>query len=149
MRHPPRDPKRSIFSTPVVVLLLVGGFWSTAIGLTVFLGSLSSGRPLEEAMAMTFLSLVLIELFEVYSFRSDRHSVLTSPFANKWLNIAIGSELGLLLVIVYLPMLQLPFGTFSLTVLDWALVLSLALTVIPVLELAKLCIRRGLLGPVD
>ena len=149
MRQPPRDPKRSIFSPPVVILLLVGGFWSTAIGLTIFLGSLSLGRPLEESMAMTFLALVLIELFEVYSFRSDRHSVLTSPFANRWLNIAIVAELGLLLVIVYLPMLQLPFGTFSLTAFDWALVLGLALTVIPILELTKLSIRRGLLGPAN
>ena len=31
---------------------------------------------------MTFVSLVLIQFFKAYNFRSDRHSVLNRPFAN-------------------------------------------------------------------
>ncbi|HSG66740.1 MAG TPA: cation-translocating P-type ATPase [Gammaproteobacteria bacterium] len=146
MRLPPRDPKRSIFSRPVVILMIVGGLWSTTIGLTVFLSALGSGRPLPEAMAMTFISLVLIELFEVYSFRSDRQSILMSPFANRWLNIAILWELALLALIVHVPMLQEPFGTFSLGLSDWIQVFGLAITIIPVLEFAKFLVRRGLFG---
>ena len=42
---------------------------------------------------MTFVSLVLIQFFKAYNFRSDRHSVLRHPFANKWLNLAIVWEL--------------------------------------------------------
>jgi hypothetical protein len=51
-------------------------------------------------MTMTFVSLVLIQFFKAYSFRSDRHSVLIRPFANKWLNLAIIWELLLLVLIV-------------------------------------------------
>ena len=58
---------------------------------------------------MTFVSLVLIQFFKAYNFRSDRHSVLNRPFANKWLNIAILWELAVLALIVYLPFLQKPF----------------------------------------
>ncbi|NNC63836.1 MAG: cation-translocating P-type ATPase [Gammaproteobacteria bacterium] len=146
MRMPPRDPNRSIFTVPVVALLVLGGLWSTIVGIGLFLGLLNSGRPLEEAMAMTFLVLVLIELFEAYSFRSDRDSILNSPFANRWLNAAVIGELGLLPLIVYVPILHAPFGTFALTASDWVLVGGLALTIVPVLELAKLVIRRGVLG---
>jgi Ca2+-transporting ATPase len=146
MRMLPRDPKRPIFTVPVVVLLVLGGLWSTVVGIGLFLGLLNSGRPLEEAMAMTFLVLVLIELFETYSFRSDRESIFNAPFANPWLNTAVIWELVLLALIVYVPMLHAPFGTFALTASDWVLVTGLAFTIVPVLELAKLAVRRELFG---
>ena len=38
---------------------------------------------------MTFVSLVLIQFFKAYNFRSDRLSVLRRPFANRWLNLAM------------------------------------------------------------
>ncbi len=146
MRTPPRDPDRSIFTVPVVVLMVLGGLWSTVIGTGLFLGLLNSGRPLEEAMTMTFLVLVLIELLEAYSFRSDRDSIFNSPFANRWLNAAVLGELSLLPLIVYLPILHAPFGTFALTASDWVLITGLAFTIVPVLELAKLAIRYELFG---
>jgi Ca2+-transporting ATPase len=88
-------------------------------------------------MTMTFVSLVLIQFVKAYNFRSDRHSVLRRPFANRWLNYAIGWELMLLLLVVYLPFLQHAFGTFALTWTDWGIVFGLAFSVAPVLELAK------------
>ncbi len=66
-------------------------------------------------MTMTFVSLVLIQFFKAYSFRSDRHPVLHRPFANKWLNAAIAWELLLLGLILYVPVLAKPFGNFSLS----------------------------------
>jgi len=38
---------------------------------------------------MTFVSLVLIQFFKAYNYRSDRNSVLVRPFSNRWLNLAI------------------------------------------------------------
>jgi Ca2+-transporting ATPase len=67
---------------------------------------------------------------------------LRQPFANKWLNLAIVWELLLLALIVYLPVLHAPFSTYSLPLIDWVIVFALALTVIPVLEIAKWTIRR-------
>lgn len=98
---------------------------------------------------MTFVSLVLIQFFKAYNFRSDRNSVFDKPFANKWLNRAIVWEVILLLVIVYLPSLHEAFSTFSLTLEDWLIVLALALTVSPVLELVKWMERRGWFGTLE
>jgi Ca2+-transporting ATPase len=91
---------------------------------------------------MTFMSLVLIQFFKAYNFRSDRHSVFNKPFANKWLNIAILWELGLLMLIVYLSVLHRPFGTYSLPLIDWVIVTVLAFSVSPVLEVVKWFERR-------
>ncbi|HYO91911.1 MAG TPA: cation-translocating P-type ATPase, partial [Pyrinomonadaceae bacterium] len=142
MRRAPRDPRSGIFTRPVIALMLAGGIWSTIINLSLFIWARSSGRSVEEAMTMTFVSLVLIQFFKAYNFRSDRHSVFNRPFANKWLNIAILWELVLLALIVYVPYLHGMFNTFSLTLNDWLIIIALALTISPVLEFVKWMERR-------
>ena len=146
MQRKPRDPRAGVFTRPLVMLLLAGGLWSAAINLGLFAWLLKSGRPLAEAMAMTFVSLVLIQFFKAYNYRSDRFSVLRRPFANRWLNLAVGWELALLALILYTPSLQGPFGTFSFTSTDWAVTVGLALTVVPVLEAVKWLERHGYAG---
>ncbi|HKQ53926.1 MAG TPA: cation-translocating P-type ATPase, partial [Pyrinomonadaceae bacterium] len=146
MRRPPRNARAGIFTRPVVALMLVGGVWSTLVNLGLFAWALNSGRSAQEAMTMTFVSLVLIQFFKAYNFRSDRHTVLRKPFVNKWLNLAILWELLMLALIIYLPFLHRMFNTFGLTLEDWLIVVSLAFTVSPVLELTKWMERRGWFG---
>ncbi|MBP7712948.1 MAG: HAD-IC family P-type ATPase [Gammaproteobacteria bacterium] len=146
MRRRPRDPQAGLFTRPVVALMVAGGVWSTLANIGLFAWALQSGRGVEEAMTMTFVSLVLIQFFKAYSFRSDRHSVLRRPLANRWLNLAVAWEMGLLALVVYLPVLQEPFSTYSLTALDWMIVGALALSVVPLLEVAKWAVRRGWFG---
>jgi len=143
MRRTPRSRGEGIFTRPVVTLIAVGGAWSAVATLGLFLWALSTDRPLAEAMTMTFATLVLIEFLKAYSFRSDRNSVAERPFANKWLNVAIVWELALLALVVNVPFLQDAFGTQSLEPGTWLLVAGVAFTIIPVLEVAKLVLRRG------
>jgi Ca2+-transporting ATPase len=149
MRRRPRNPRTGLFTRPVVTLMVIGGVWSALVNLGLFAWARYSGRSDAEAMTMTFVSLVLIQFFKAYNFRSDRNSVLKRPFANKWLNRAIVWELALLVMIVYLPFLQVPFGTFSLPLVDWLIIIGLAFSVSPVLELAKWMVRRGWLGQLN
>jgi P-type Ca2+ transporter type 2C len=148
MQRRPRDSRVGIFTRPVVVMLLAGGLWSAIVNATLFTWLLRAGRPLPEVMAMTFVSLVLIQFFNAYNCRSDRHSVLRHPFANRWLNMAILWEMLLLLIIMYVPFFQRAFGTFSLAPSDWALTVTLAFSVVPVLEVLKWMARRGWFGEV-
>jgi P-type Ca2+ transporter type 2C len=148
MRRPPRDPRLGIFTRPVLTLTVLGGLWSMLVNVILFAWALGSGRGRAEAVTMTFVSLVLIQFFKAYNYRSDRHSVLVRPFANRWLNLAIAWEVALLAVILYVPFLSGPFGTFPLTIEDWLIVIGVAMTISPVLELAKWMERRGWFGTV-
>ena len=148
MRQQPRNPRTGVLSFPVITLMLAGGVWSMVVNLAVFLWMLNSSRSLTEAMTVTFVTLVLIQFIKAYNFRSYRLSALKRPFANQWLNCAVVWEMILLLLVVYLPFLQVPFGTVNLTVVDWVVIIGAALTVAPVLELVKWLIRRGRLGAI-
>jgi Ca2+-transporting ATPase len=146
MDRRPRKPRDGIFTRPVVMSLLVGGLWSGMVNVGLFTWLVRSGRPLEQAMAMTFVALVLIQFFNAYNSRSDRLSIVRRPFANRWLNRAVLWELALLGVVVYTPFLQRAFGTFSLSFADWALTVALAFSIVPVLEIVKWLARRGWFG---
>jgi Ca2+-transporting ATPase len=147
MQRPPRDPRAGIFTRPVIALIMAGGLWSTVVNLGLFTWARNSGRSLTEAMTLTFLSLVLIQFFKAYNYRSDRQSVFDRPFANRWLNLAIAAEVLLLPLILYVPFLSEAFGTAAISLADWLLVLVLAASVVPVLELMKWMVRRGWFGP--
>ncbi|MBK9697272.1 MAG: HAD-IC family P-type ATPase [Propionibacteriaceae bacterium] len=146
MSRRPRSGRTGIFTRPVVTLMAAGGAWSTIMNLGLFVWLLNTGRSLQQAMAMVFVTLVLIELLKAYNFRSDRHSAFTRPLANKWLNLAVFWEAALLAAMIYVPPLQQALGTFPLSVTDWATAIGLALTVTPVLELVKWMVRRGWFG---
>lgn len=149
MRQKPRNQRSGIFTRPVVTLMVLGGIWSTLVNIGVFSWALRSGMELKEAMTMTFVSLVLLQFYKAYIFRSDHQPILQKPFANKWLNMAILWEILLLVVIVYVPFLQKPFGTFSLPIKDCLIVGISSFTIIPFLELVKWMISRNLKGARD
>jgi Ca2+-transporting ATPase len=142
MRRPPRDSRSGIFNTPVVVLMLLGGLWSTAVNLGIFIWALESHRGLGHAMTMTFVSLVVIQFLKAYSFRSERHSLRRRPFANRWLNRAVIWELAVLALVLFVPSLRSAFGLMPLAPGEWVMVVAAACSVLPVLELGKAWIRR-------
>ncbi len=149
MQRRPRDPGRGIFTRPVVTLMSIGGVWSGIVNVGVFAVARANGAELEEAMAYTFISLVLIQFFKAYNYRSDRRTILDRPFANRWLNIAIAWELLLLAVIVYVPFFQGVFDTSAMGPMEWLVLVGVAGTVIPVLEIAKWMARHGRFGDLD
>jgi Ca2+-transporting ATPase len=149
MLRRPRSPRSGIFTRSVVMLLVIGGLWSAIVNLGLFAWELNTGRTLERAMTMTFVSLILIQFFKAYNFRSDRLSLFNRPLANRLLNLAILFEILLLVLIVYVPFLQQPFETFGLSLVDWCIVVVAALTISPVLEIAKWFERHGWFGELD
>jgi Ca2+-transporting ATPase len=142
MRRPPRNPRTGIFTPPVVRLMLLGGAWSALANLTLFTGARYLGYTDGAAMTLTFVSLVLMEFFKAYGYRSTDHHVLHRPLVNRWLNAAIVWEIVLLVVILYVPFLRNAFGLTPPSLAEWAFLLFWSHTILPVLELGKWLERR-------
>jgi Ca2+-transporting ATPase len=143
MSLPPRNPRRGIFTPSVVRLMLLGGAWSAIANLILFIGARYAGYTTQSAMTLTFVSLVLIQFFAAYGYRSDHQHVLHRPLANRWLNIAILWEIGLLNLIMYVPFLRRAFELTSLSLWEWAFLLVWSHTILPVLEFGKWLERLG------
>jgi P-type Ca2+ transporter type 2C len=143
MKRKPRPRNQNIFTRPILTLMLAGGIWTAIVNLVVFKGALMAGRGLFEAQAFCFATLVIIQFFAAYNFRSDIKSVFKiGIFKNKWLNLAVLWECALLVVIFNIPVLEPVFHTMAFTPIDWAIVLAAAVTIFPVLELTKAVLRR-------
>jgi len=143
MKQKPRPRNQGIFTRPVLFLILIGGVWSCLVNVGIFKWALDSGRSMLEAQGLCFVSLIIIQFFKAYNFRSDKHSIFKIGFfGNKWLNLSILGEILLLLIIIYWPSLHEPFRTFSLTASDWLRVVLLSSTIFPIIEFSKFLVRR-------
>jgi Ca2+-transporting ATPase len=149
MKRKPRNSRTGIFTRPVKYILGIAGLWSGFVNISLFIWARNSGRSIEEAMTMTFVSLVVIQFFKAYNHRSEHITVFERPFRNKWLNRAVLWEFALLLLIVYLPFLHEPFNTYSLPLIDWVIIFAVAGSITPVLELVKWMIRKGWFGAME
>lgn len=143
MRQKPRPRGQGIFTKQVVVLMSIGGIWSALVNLGIFKWALDVGKGMVEAQSLTFLTLIMIQFFKAYNFRSDKKSIFEiGMFKNKWLNVAVLSQIVLMWIIIEVPLFNELFNTYPLTVLEWVIVILLAGTVFPVLEISKAVMRR-------
>lgn len=146
MRRRP-DRRGRLLPRPVLVQTLLASFWSAAVNLVVYFGSLQLGMDALQASSATFLSLILIQFFKSYSMRSDSEALGRAPRTNWWLHLAIAGEVILLYLMTRIAFLRDLFGLQPQEWMEWLVLVLLAATIVPVLELTKLAYRRGWLRP--
>jgi len=101
-----------------------------------------ASKGMVESQCLTFLTLVMIQFFKAYNFRSDKKSIFEiGMFKNTWLNLAVLSQIVLMWIIIEVPLFNDLFNTYPLAVLEWVIVTLLAGTIFPVLEISKAVIR--------
>ena len=88
-----------------------------------------SGQDLELARTMAFNTLVFMQLFFVFTCRSEHHSILEVGFwSNPHLILAVLASAALQLAVTYLPFLQPIFYTVALSPFQWGVVMLVAVT---------------------
>ncbi|OGJ54167.1 ATPase [Candidatus Peribacteria bacterium RIFCSPHIGHO2_02_FULL_49_16] len=137
----PRDAKKSIFTRPIISLMCLGGLWSTVLNVSLFWFLLRKDVPVQKAMTMVFVTLVFIELWKAYIFRSDHRPIWEGIFSNRWLNLSVLAGILPLIGVVALPLLQIPFKTVALSINEWLLLAVLSATIVPVVEGGKWMMR--------
>ncbi len=132
MKDKPRLKEESVFHGILPVIIMAGGLAAIS-SLIGFWYGLPDG--IEKARTMAFTISVLFELGFVFNCRSAHQSVFNGGFlSNKWLLAAVGLGLVLQLSVIYIPFLQVMFGTAPLGAVDWVIVLVAAsLGMVPLL----------------
>jgi Ca2+-transporting ATPase len=145
-----RDPAgRHAFRRGATRELLGRGIWQSllAVGVVVGMAALAAFlvvrelRP-EASQTAAYATVALAELLFVFSCRAELHPAWRLP-RNGHLEAAVLGSLAFLLVTIYVPALQDPFGTVSLTLGELGIVLSLALLPALASESLKAVVRRG------
>lgn len=103
--------------------------------------ALGHDAQMTEARTMAFTILVFAQLFNAIASRSSRQSAFIGLFTNKWLWGAIALSVILQLVVIYVPFLNVAFGTVPLNALDWIECIGLASIVLIASEIYKLVMR--------
>ena len=141
MNYPPVRAEKSLFSKSSVSLIAFFGLYMTAVTVGVFAVSLKLFGN-EIATAITFLTISFLELFQSFNIRSEKKSAFKSGFfSNKVLLITVAAGI-LINVILAVSPLAPSFGLVNLKFKHWLIVFGLSLSVIPVGELYKLCVRH-------
>ncbi len=147
MDRPPRRPDdaivdRRIRSAGILAGLVIAVAALLTIDLLLPQGWFEASGELPEAQTAAFTVVALGSLFNCLNSRSDRESVLRSPWSNPLLWAAIGVSVMLQVAVVHLPVLNRAFATVPLSAGEWALCVAMASAVLWVEELRKLLDRR-------
>lgn len=143
MRQRPRKKTESIINNKMKISIAVQSlaifaavFTSYLLGLKVFF--VNDADPLTGARTMAFATLILAELFRAYSARSEFSSVFKlGVFSNRFMNMAVGFSLLLLLFVVYVPGVNGVFNNIPLAPVLWLPILGLAIIPFAASEIYK------------
>jgi len=140
MKRPPRCPKQQILTWQSSTGLILTGLVIALVTPGVFAGYLAGGPDLAaKAGTMAFSVIVISQLFTALAFSGSRERSLleSSMFRNPWLWAAVGFGLATQFLITEWGPVMGVFGTVPLGLIDWGLVLLVALAPVVVVEGVK------------
>ena len=151
MTRPPRDSKDGIFAGGLGFDILYQGVLITIITMTSYIighcmevGYFEMPKGVsDDGMTMAFLTMSMCEIFHSFNMRSQRKSVFSLPSHNKVLWGAMLGSLVLTTLVLEVPVIANAFGFTPVSWTEYGIALALAILVIPIVELVKLCQRRA------
>ncbi|MEM3341475.1 MAG: cation transporting ATPase C-terminal domain-containing protein, partial [Thermoplasmata archaeon] len=144
MDRKPRRRDENIFSGQILSFIGFAGLWTGLMTLFSLYWAYNTGHTIEEAVAIAFLTLLFLRFFHAFNCRSIRTSaIVAGPFKNSWLSITLGLNALLAVAIVYLPVFQRMFRTYSIALSEWGMILALGITVVTAMEVYKLIRHHG------
>jgi Ca2+-transporting ATPase len=143
MRRPPLDPRAPVLEKGRLALMGGQGFLLAIVAVLAFgLSFYVQGQSLEQARTLTFVVMVLAQLFHAFACRSTQHSIVRLGFlTNRVLVAAVVLSAALQWLIVQLPWTEEIFKVTPLDREEWLLAVGLALAPLVLGEVRK-AVRR-------
>ena len=156
MARKPRPSSDGIFSGGVGFDIAYQGFLVTVVTLAAyFVGHFLESGVWEitnspDGMTMAFLTMSMAEIFHSFNMRSQRGSIFALKTQNLVLWGAGIMSLILTSAVIYVPFLRAAFSFEEISLVEYAVAMALAFSVIPIVELVKLfervAVKRKLKG---
>lgn len=151
MKRPPRNSSDSIFAGGLGIDIVWQGIFIAAVTMVSYvighcmeIGAFEMPKGVSpDGMTMAFLTMNMCEIFHSFNMRSQRKSIFTLHGQNRILWGAMAGSLILATVVVEVPAIAKLFGFTSISLSEYLVALGLAILIIPVVELVKLCQRHS------
>jgi Ca2+-transporting ATPase len=141
MDRKPRNPKERIISNPIIVRMVI-------VGVVMMIGTLAIFKlynpetNLMYAQTMAFSTLMFYQMFNVLNCRSEFNSLFKiGVFTNMKLWGAILISVLMQILVIHSP-LSAFFKTVPLTLMDWAYVVLVGSTVLIIVEIYKVAVKK-------
>ncbi len=151
MSRPPRDPKEPVLNRFVVIRTLVAATLMTAGSVGLFIWKyeqemaarattgLTEAQIVSEAQTMAVTTVIMFQIFYMLNCRSLKDSIFRiGVFSNKAVFIGIGAISVLQALFIYLPAMQVVFGTFPLSPESLFFSVLAGAIILPVITVEKL-----------
>ena len=144
MHEPPRRTDTGLLTQRAYFGILLVGLWMGGAGIACYLWDWARPMAVHDDFErnVAFSLLALSPLFHAFNCRSERASILVlRPVVYGPLVLAVAVSAAIHLVAVLVPSLQPVFRTMSMGGNEWLVLLALAASIIPFVELTKI-VRR-------
>jgi Ca2+-transporting ATPase len=153
MMEPPRKSTTGLLTGREYLGMAWVGVWMGIAALSCYLWPWPDTTPWDpsdnapRARALAFSLLALSPLFHAFSCRSTTRSLAAlRPIISEPLVAAVVTSAAIHLVAVLVPTLRPVFRTYPVTSYEWAVMLLLALSIVPGMELLKWLQRANIIG---
>jgi P-type Ca2+ transporter type 2C len=146
MENPPRNPKDKILTKEAMKGIAFSGIVMGFVAYVAFLFSLfinpDGVNHYEKAITITFVAIVFGQYANLLSRRTYGNAVGKYLFSNRNLLLAFAFSISCILLIVYVPILNLYFHTSPLNAFDWILPLATGAICLAIFESKKAILNR-------
>jgi Ca2+-transporting ATPase len=136
MRRPPYVPQKEILKG-IMSYSLVGAVIGYAAVFSLFLFLLKYTGDIIYTRTMSFTSMVIFELFLVFTLRSESPGNFKQFFSNVWLWLSIMVAFVVQILAIYSPVLQPIFKTVPLLQDDWLIIFCVSMFGLVGMEIFK------------
>jgi len=143
MLRKPREPQQPILTKHLIFRICLVGVLMLTAAFGMFSWELSHGESLAKARTVAVNVFVFCELFYLFNCRSLNYSMFhVGVFSNLWVIFGVVSMTLLQLLFTYWPPMQALFGSASIGVDEWLLILASGVIVYAAVGFEKLLLRQ-------
>jgi magnesium-transporting ATPase (P-type) len=145
MKRPPRNPEAGLIGSYFLWRIALVSIVICAGTFGMFLWMIQAGMPEESARTVAVNTIVMFEVFYLFNTRFILAPVLSREglLGSRPVLLAIVLVIALQLLFTYAPAMQSLFGTVSIEIGHWGLLLTVAVNVLWIVELDKWVARRA------
>ena len=137
MKKPPRDSNENIISIGVWTKILYEAAIQIVIVISLYVIGINH-YDAQTASTLAFFCINIMQLLHAVNLKTSHSIFKTNIFKNKLFNFSFVFSIILVLLVAFVSPLTFAFGLVPLDSAQWLLVLGFSISIIPLVEIAKL-----------